>query len=231
MSIFKRTLSSSLSGRYSGMSGLWGRIKDRWSRTEAIVQKLKLTAQDNPSTGSQKVTDHADNPSNLNSRNTVTSTNLVDQVLQGKRPWTLHNPPKEYWMQSPYVRGSTQKMTDLARRIIGLPLDAALLQMRFCEKKKAKVVLQVLSNMKMQLRRWGANTSYYYIKSATVGRGTYLKRLDIKGRGRHGVEWRGHTFIRIGCHCPNPQTLVRKLLKIKKIPREDKPIMKRLDYY
>ena len=219
------------------MSGLWDKLRGGFSRTDAAINRIKRAKAEikaehhEHSTLSEPVETLSTDP-------IAKGPEISKELQQSIDPWDLnatiikrHAPPTQVWMQSPYVRGSTQKMTDLSRRIIGLPLDAALLQMRFCPKKKAATVMQVLSAIKSTIMRSGGNAAYYYIKSATVGRGTYLKRIDIKGRGRFGVQWRGHAFIRICCHKPDPRVLTHKLLKIKKIPREDKPIMiKSLDY-
>jgi len=151
--------------------------------------------------------------------------------MQAKKKGSLPLETGKIWMQSRFFRGSTMKLNMLARQIIGLPLDAAMLQMQFSPKKPARVVMQLLSHLKVTIQRHRDNPALYYIKEAPVGRGTYLKRLDIKGRGRCGMHWRGHAFIRICCHKPDPAVLVRKMLKIKKIPREDKPILKKLDYF
>lgn len=112
-----------------------------------------------------------------------------------------------------------------------IPLDAALLQMHFSKRKLGQVVKQLLSQLKGSLIKSKADPAYFYVKSAVVGRGTYLKRLEIKARGKHGIQWRGHAFIRVCVHKPDPKALVKKMLKVKHIPREDVPIMKRLDYY
>jgi len=220
-----------------GMSGLWDKLRGGFGRTDAAISRIR---QARAEAEAKSKTKHETTSSELAAASTADPITKGPEISKEPEqpidPWNLsptvkpHIPPTQLWMQSPYVRGSTQKMTDLSRQIIGLPLDAALLQMRFCPKKKAATVMQVLSAIKSTIMRSGGNAAYYYIKSATVGRGTYLKRLDIKGRGRFGVQWRGHAFIRICCHKPDPKALAHKLLKIKKIPREDKPIMKSLDY-
>lgn len=199
---------------WGGMSGLWAKLRGGLTRrTETAINRIKQTE-------ATKAKDIANSPENKR----------ILTPFDMPMPKKYTSPPQQLWMQSAYVRGSTQKMTDVARQIIGLPLDAALLQMRFSVKKKAVTVMHLLSTIKSSIMRQGGNPAYYYIKSATVGRGTYLKRLDIKGRGKFGIERRGHAFVRICCHKPDPRALVKKLLRIKKIPREDKPIMKRLDY-
>jgi ribosomal protein L22 len=211
ISLHSRRLASSW-----GMSSLWERVRGGFSRTDAAVEKLKAQ---------QKV--KAPGATNNSEIKSASPWDAIQKAQLGvKEP-----APTQLWMHSPFIRGSTLKMTGLARQIIGLPLDAAILQMHFSKKKMSKTVTDLLSSMKGTLKQKGANTAYYYIKSATVGRGVYLKRLEIRARGKRGIQWRGHTFIRVCCHRPDPASMVRKMLKIRKIFREDKPIMKKLDYY
>lgn len=197
------------------MSTLWDRVRSGFSRTDVAIQKLKAEGRTGP-------------VAPIKSSNTP-PISPFDAIEAAKKREKLP-PPTQLWMQSHFIRGSTQKMTGLARQIIGLPLDAALLQMYFSKRKMARTVVDVLSNMKGTLRQKGADPAYFYIKSATVGRGVYLKRLEIRARGQHGVQWRGHAFIRICAHRPDPLQVVKKMLKIKKFPREDRPVMKKLDY-
>ncbi len=138
--------------------------------------------------------------------------------------------PASLWMQSPFSRGSMQKLNAVARQVQDLPLDAALLQMKFSPKRAAQIVADVLTRIKVEIVRYGGDPAYYYVKEANVGRGTYLKRIDIKGRGRHGIQWRGHRMVRICCYKPDPERIARKLLRIRKFRRDDKPVLTRLNY-
>lgn len=73
--------------------------------------------------------------------------------------------------------------------------------------------------------------SRYTVLQAVVGRGTYLKRLDIKGRGRHGIRRRPHAMMRIQLGVLDEQRRIEKLLKQTVILQEDKPVYaKRLSY-
>lgn len=205
------------------MSGLWDRVKAGFSRTDTVIERMKAEGK----TGPVAPLRAPPKQEKVEPAEPITPwTQLNNEKVKIRAP-----PPTELWMQSPFVRGSAQKMNLLARQIIGLPLDAALLQMHFSPKKFAQQVGLVLSRLKGTLLRQGANAAEYYIRSATVGRGVYIKRLEIRGRGKHGIQWRGNAFIRVCAHKPEPKGLVRKMLKIKKIPREDRPVMKKLDYY
>ena len=214
------------SSGWGGMAGMWSRLKNGISRTDNLIQKLqKRSAEDSAAAGAAPPAQPAP------ARPSPQAQTPWERLRESRMAALRRPPPTLLWMQSPYVRGSTQKMTAMARQIIGLPLDAALLQMHFSKRRPAQVVKQVLSQLKGTLTKSKALPAHFYVKSAVVGRGTYLKRLEIRARGRHGIQWRGHTFIRICVHKPDPEALVKKMLRIKHIPREDTPIMKRLDYY
>lgn len=136
-------------------------------------------------------------------------------------------------------RTSPQKLAMLGRQITGLPLDAAMLQMQFSHKRAAKTVYSTLcdawSKVQMRISQSPASNKTsvppMIIKQALVGRGKYIKRLDIKGRGRHGVIWSPHAFMRILLERSNVEKDLRKLLEVKRFPKENKPVYCKLDYY
>lgn len=223
-----------------GMSSIWSKISNGFSKTEAMISKLRAQ-KDTPATSTTAV---ASAPPSQ----TTTPQKTAPPAKEHKKPkiekpvkggvWDAiltprqvqGPPPTELWMETPFFRGSTQKLNELGRQIAGLPLDAAILQMRFSPKKPAKEVLELLCKIRLSLEGKGARPSEFYVRMATVGRGTYIKRIDIKGRGRFGIMWKGHRFMRLCVHKPDPQKLVKKLLRIKKFPREDKPVLRKLDY-
>ena len=223
MSQFRRSYAS------WGMGGLWDRLRDGFGRsTESIIEKKKR----------MQTIEKSDITKDTNTKDTVkkTGTTIMSpwermEEAKKKAKHQDEGPLEELWMRSPFVRGSDMKLNMMARQIINLPLDAAILQMHFSKRKMSKVVLELLTRMKSWLISRRANANYYFVKSASVGRGTYLKRLDIKGRGRMGIQNRGHAFIRVGLYKPDPVKLVKKMLRIKGIPtREDTPIVRKIDY-
>lgn len=127
-------------------------------------------------------------------------------------------------------RGSTQKVADLGRQLSGLPLDAALLQAQFSARKAAERLYQALLQAKEEARLRGHLPSEYVIREAVTGRGKYMKRLDIKGRGRCGIIKKGHAFMRFVFEIPDQRKDLAKLLKIKHFPKEQKPVYVKLDY-
>lgn len=213
-----------------GMGGLWERLKNGFSRTDTAIQRIRASRESNELADppAKKKSSKSDSSSESHAGEIASPWDAIQLHKQSRRQVP---PPDVLWMQSPFVRGSTLKLTSMARQIIGSPLDAALLQMHFSKRKMAEVVETLLQHMKSSLIRSRANPAHYFVKSATVGRGTYLKRPDIRARGRCGIEQRGHAFVRICLYKPDPRAFVQKMLKIKTIPREDRPITKKLDYY
>lgn len=133
-----------------------------------------------------------------------------------------------FWMSSPMMyECSTQRLNMLGRLISQLQLDAALLQMEMSPKGTAPMVLDLLLRMKKAVIDAGGKPSLWYVKEAVVGRGEYRKFIDIKGRFRSGVICKGHAQIKICLYRPDLCKVVDKLLKIKKIPREDRPIARK----
>ena len=100
-------------------------------------------------------------------------------------------------------RCSPQKLADLGRQLSGLPLDAAILQAKFSAKKAAQVLFQTLCQARANAIQRDRSPSEYIIREAVTGRGKYLKRLDIKGRGRCGIIRKPHAFMRFVLEIPD----------------------------
>lgn len=227
-----------------GMGPLWGRISTNGEGLLAKLRAKRLQKEEEELAANSKnksaqltlpgkgavLPEGRHKPAASVSRSPTMTTSPFDllekpSLIGGRKP--IGN---ELWMQTPFFRGSTQKLNLLGRQISGLQLDAAILQMRFSPKKAAKEALEVLCKIRLKIQGEGARPAEFYIKQIDVGRGTYLKRMDFKGRGRFGIMWKGHRFMRVCVHKPDPRRLVAKLLRIKHFPREDKPILRKLDY-
>ena len=127
-------------------------------------------------------------------------------------------------------RCSPQKLSDLARQLTGLPLDAAVLQAKFSPKRAARTLCQALCQAQGNALLRGRQPSDYVLREAVTGRGRYLKRIDIKGRGRCGIIKKPHAFMRLVLAIPDERTELTKLLRVRKFPREEKPAYIKLDY-
>lgn len=153
-------------------------------------------------------------------------------------PWNISSSPipaeplKEFWIRTALFRVSSQKLNLLGRQISQLNLPNAILQMKFSQKKAAReihsLLLQAQSRIK-QFKIGESDPNKFVIKQAVIGKGPYLKRIDIKARGKHGIIWRPHSFLRLQVAIPDIDSAIKKRFKVR-IQKENKPVMTRLDY-
>lgn len=149
-----------------------------------------------------------------------------------KSPEKTISPLTQFWIRTGMFRVSAQKLNLLGRQISQLPLPNAILQMKFSPKRAAREVHSLLLQAESRIKAGPKGTpeaSKFIVQQAVVGKGTYLKRIDIKGRGRHGVIWRPHSFLRLQVGVPDENLLLKKRFKVR-IQKENKPIMLRLNY-
>ncbi|EIN10743.1 mitochondrial 50S ribosomal protein L22 [Punctularia strigosozonata HHB-11173 SS5] len=129
---------------------------------------------------------------------------------------------------------SHRKLNDLGRQISGKPIDYAILQMKFSEKrasKRIKSMLVVAKNHAVAYK--GLDEKKLVVSEAWVAKGPRsIKRVEIKGRGKHGI--RTHPDSKLNVVLREGKTWAekveqeraRKLRKIVSagITREDKPL-------
>ncbi len=200
---------------WSTMTSLWNRIRSNAGPMNKIISNEPTAIK----SGSDK-------------------TDLVQPILT---PWTTISPQKreplnDFWIRTGLFRVSSQKLNLLGRQISRLPLPNATLQMKFSLKKAAKEVRALLLQAQARIikldpldGRQIIDPSKFIVQQAVVGKGPYLKRIDIKGRGRHGQIWRPHSFMRLQIAIPDEDATLKKRFKVR-IARENKPVMTRLDY-
>jgi mRNA deadenylase 3'-5' endonuclease subunit Ccr4 len=96
------------------------------------------------------------------------------------------------------MRVSPQKLNHLARLIRGMSLDEAEQQMAMILKKRGKDVKDLIVRVGHVLsHNYGKNKDDFIIKQAWVGKGVFLKRLWIHGRGRTGRMTRPTAHLKI----------------------------------
>ena len=183
---------------------------------------------------------------NINSNTVTSAANSVNTQSTSSSivtPWTISpnllnrsEPVKEFWIRTCLFRVSSQKLNLLGRQISRLPVPTAALQMKFSVKKAAKEVNSLLLQAQSRITKFDPmegrqviDPSKFIVQQALVGSGPYLKRIDIKGRGRHGVIWRPHSFMRLQIALPDEDALLKKRFKVR-IAKESKPVMTRLNY-
>ena len=96
------------------------------------------------------------------------------------------------------IRGSPQKMNHLARLLPGRTLSDAMRQMRFTLKRRGKNVAMLINRIQNALRHnYGIDPAECMIERAWVGKGVYLKRIRLHGRGRFGTMHRPSSHIKV----------------------------------
>ncbi|KIJ57100.1 hypothetical protein M422DRAFT_40625 [Sphaerobolus stellatus SS14] len=130
---------------------------------------------------------------------------------------------------------SLRKLNMLGRQMSGKPIDYAILQMEFSEKRAAKRLKNMLVvARKHAIEQKGLDHSKLVVDEAWVTKGQkVLKRVDIKGRGRTGIKQHPDSkitvILREGKTVEEKAKLLRER-KLKKIKhpgylKEDKPIV------
>jgi len=128
---------------------------------------------------------------------------------------------------------SPRKLNLLARQISGKPIDAAILQMVFSDKRASTRIKSMLVVARDHAEMYkNMPRDKLVVSEAWVAKGKTLKRVDIKGRGRSGIK--EHRNARL--HVVLKQGKIReevlekeRMKKIRKVisagvVREDKPI-------
>lgn len=96
---------------------------------------------------------------------------------------------------------SHRKLNKLASQIIGKPIDYAILQMKFSEKRVSRHVERLLLETKERAQGLQMNLDELVVKEAWVGKGADMpKRIDIRARGKFGTKmrYRAHMTVRLG---------------------------------
>ncbi|KAJ3305317.1 hypothetical protein HDV03_001610 [Kappamyces sp. JEL0829] len=96
------------------------------------------------------------------------------------------------------MRVSPKKLNHLARLIRGMSLEQAQAQMRNVLKKRGKDVAAMLHRAGCALgHNWGQDKTQYIISQSWVGKGVFLKRIRIHGRGRTGRMTRPYAHLKV----------------------------------
>ncbi|KAH9977716.1 mitochondrial 50S ribosomal protein L22 [Lactifluus volemus] len=128
---------------------------------------------------------------------------------------------------------SHRKLNKIGRQISGKPIDSAILQMNFSEKRVSTRLRNMLVVAKSHATLKGIDPKKMIIAEAWVTKGPRShKRLEIKGRGKSGI--RVHPDARLSVMLKEGKTRaqlleeerVRKLKRIVSagLVREDKPL-------
>jgi len=108
---------------------------------------------------------------------------------------------------------SHRKLNKLAKQISGKPIDYAILQMQFSEKRISEQVRRLLLETKQRAKELEMNLDQMVVSQAWVGKGHKMpKKIDIRARGRYGVirKSRSHLTIRLGRGLTEEQVLEKR---------------------
>ncbi|KAJ3815448.1 mitochondrial 50S ribosomal protein L22 [Lentinula aff. lateritia] len=132
-----------------------------------------------------------------------------------------------------YFKISPRKLNMLGNQISGQPIDYAILQMQFSEKRASKRIMNMLATAKDHAYRYKhLDNSKLVVAEAWVNKGKVLKRIEPRGRGHMGIrkhkQAKMHVVLREG-KSVEEQKEKERAYKLKRIiaaaaVREDKPI-------
>jgi len=96
------------------------------------------------------------------------------------------------------TKGSPKKFNAFLRVIRGLKVEDALIQCDLSPKRVAKTVGAVIqSAIGNAVNNQGLDRDRLVVALATVGKGTYLRRVSYHGKGRSGVMHRARSHVAI----------------------------------
>lgn len=132
--------------------------------------------------------------------------NPTDEDVQGSDARQRVRPApgthKEHKYSTARFKHSPRKLNDLSRQIASRPIDEAILQMQFSPKRASKRIASTLALARNHALDKGLDGARLVVAESWVSKGKYIKRLDIKGRGRMGIkehpQARLHVVLREG---------------------------------
>jgi large subunit ribosomal protein L22 len=96
------------------------------------------------------------------------------------------------------AKGSPKKFNDVCRLVRGLSVDDAVAQCALSPKKYADVVRKViLSAAANATNNHDLDREKLVVAQALVGKGTFIKRVSVHGRGRAGVITKPRSHVTI----------------------------------
>ncbi|KAF8914590.1 mitochondrial 50S ribosomal protein L22 [Mucidula mucida] len=161
---------------------------------------------------------------------------VVPTEQEGKKKGTrpARPPAESHGYSTAYFKISHRKLNDIGRQIAGKPIDHAILQMQFSEKRASSRVMNMLITARDHAVRYkDMDPSKLIVAESWVGKGKHdRKRIEIKGRGHTGVQT--HPMASLWVVLKEGKTLEQvkakeKAYKLNKIvsaaaTREDRPI-------
>lgn len=126
------------------------------------------------------------------------------------------------FLQSYRLKSSTKKATVVNRFVRGYNVKNAINQLHFNPKKMATELEKLLKRGLDQARASGFNEDGLYIQALWTGSdGGYVKRADVKGRGRTGIL--EHPYIHLKAILKTEQTTARLAWEKEQARQATKP--------
>lgn len=103
----------------------------------------------------------------------------------------IPEPPREtIYHCAREIRCSPIKMNLVAAQIRGLPVQEAIKQMTFSPKRAATFVKKAIAEaQKIAVQKHGIeDKTHLWVAESYVGKGRYIKKIRIHGRGRFGIQ-------------------------------------------
>ncbi|KAH7102910.1 ribosomal protein L22, partial [Auriculariales sp. MPI-PUGE-AT-0066] len=165
--------------------------------------------------------------------------NVFDRA---KQPAEERKRPNTRWGKGPVdlqqstsipFKISPRKLQKLARQIAGSPVDYAILQMQFSDKKAARKIKGLLEEARDDAQRvMGMNRGKLVVSESWALKHRTEKRIDIKGRGRMGIMETKYSRIWIRLRegqTPEERAEERRQKVLKRVrsagvTREDRPL-------
>jgi len=95
---------------------------------------------------------------------------------------------KEFHWSSANFKVSPQKLNMLARQIRGLPIQKAITQMEFSNKRASSKILHNLAFARLNAEKQkGMVPESLVVAQAWVGKGKFIRRIKIHARSRFGI--------------------------------------------
>jgi len=166
---------------------------------------------------------------------TVTPPKLTPKdVVQKRRVGASKKKPDSHRYSTANFKMSLRKLNMLGRQISGKPIDYAILQMQFSEKRASTRIMNMLATARDHASRYKRlQEGKLIVAEAWVTKGPrFPARIEPRGRGHHGT--RTHPQSKLSVVLKEGKTVEQQKAEIKKrklkrivsaaITREDKPI-------
>eukprot|EP00947_MAST-08B_sp_MAST-8B-sp1_P006284 g6284.t1 len=106
--------------------------------------------------------------------------------------------PRRVQARKKDIRGSPQKLNQLAKLIRGLPVPEAKAQMQFSKRRPSKTFWHLITNAANNADiQHGIAEDQLRVRECYVNKGAFMKRVEFKARGRVGIKHKPFSHITV----------------------------------